>query len=125
RFWGIDFGLPYSDARPDETTVAGVALGLLFLGLNPRFFNWPSLELYVVAAIYRLAWEVGHLRGIFQLKFDMYRDALASPGPYLMVPRVVAAVSGVATVWIVYRVTTRLFDRTTGLVAAFFIAVAY
>ena len=125
RFWGIGFGLPYSEARPDETALISVALGLLFAGLNPRFFHWPSLEFYVVAALYRVAWEIGHLRGLFALKFDMYRHSLSEPGPYLLVPRVLAAVAGVVTVWIVYRVAERLFDRTTALVAAFFVAVAY
>ncbi len=125
RVWGITFGLPNSDVRPDEVTMIQISLGLLFAGLNPRFFHWPSLEFYVLAALYRIAFEFGHFRGVFRLKFDMFRDAMANPTPYLLVPRVISAAAGVLTVWLVYRVARELFDRTTALVAAFFIAVAY
>jgi hypothetical protein len=125
RAWGLTFGLPNSDVRPDETTTMAVALGLLFGGLNPRFFHWPSVEFYAVAAVYRLAFEVGHFRGLFHLKFDVYKDAMLNPTPYLLVPRVVSVVAGVVTVWLVYRVTQRLFDRATALVASFLTAVAY
>src|SRR6266705_2571479 len=79
RIWGLDFGLPYSDARPDETTMVQISLGLLFAGLNPRFFHWPSFEFYVLAMLYRVAFEIGHFRGAFRLKFDMFRHAMAHP----------------------------------------------
>jgi Dolichyl-phosphate-mannose-protein mannosyltransferase len=125
RIWGVTFGLPNSDARPDEVTLIQVALGLLFGGLNPHFFHWPSLEFYALAALYRVAFEVGRLRGSFTLKFDVFRDAMANPGPYLLVPRALSIAAGVWTVWLVYRLTRRLFDDETGIVAAFFLAVAF
>lgn len=125
RMWGITFGLPKSDVRPDETTMIQVSLGMLFGGLNPRFFHWPSLEFYVLAVLYRIAFEVAHFRGVFHLKFEMFQDAMANPGPYLLVPRAISVAAGVTTVWLVYRVTRELFDKATALVAAFFIAVAY
>jgi hypothetical protein len=125
RAWGITFGLPSSDVRPDETTMIHVSLGMLFAGLNPRFFHWPSLEFYVLAVLYRIAFEVAHFRGVFHLKFDMFQDAMANPGPYLLVPRAISVAAGVTTVWLVYRVTRELCDKATALVAAFFMAVAY
>jgi hypothetical protein len=70
RVWGITFGLPNSDVRPDEMTMVQISLGLLFAGLNPRFFHWPSLEFYVLAALYRIAFEVAHFRGLFRLKLS-------------------------------------------------------
>src|SRR4029077_7175063 len=99
--------------------------GLLYAGLNPHFFHWPSLEFYVVSAIYRIGWEIGHLRGLYRLKFDMYKDAAVHAAPFLIVPRVLAAAAGVATIWLVYKLIDRLFDRLTALTAAFFVAVAF
>ena len=75
RLWGLTFGLPHPETRPDETTIVVTAVGLLYAGLNPHFFNWPSFEFYVVSAIYRVGWEIGHLRGAYRLMFDMYKDA--------------------------------------------------
>jgi len=125
RFWGLGFGVPHSETRPDETTTVVTAIGLLYAGLNPHFFHWPSLEFYVVSAIYRIGWEIGHLRGLYRLKFDMYKDAAVRITPFLMVPRVLSAIAGVVTIWLVYRLVDRLFDRLTALAAAFFIAVAF
>lgn len=125
RFWGLTFGIPHPETRPDETTIVITATGLLYAGLNPHFFHWPSLEFYVVSAIYRLGWEIGHLRGLYRLKFDMFKDAAVHAGPFLMVPRVLAAAAGVATIWLVYKLIDRLFDRLTALTAAFFVAVAF
>ena len=125
RFWGLAFGVPHSETRPDETTIVVTAIALLYAGLNPHFFHWPSLEFYLVSAMYRIGWEIGHLRGLYRLKFDMYKDAAIRIAPFLMVPRVLSAIAGVVTIWLVYRLVDRLFDRLTALTAAFFMAVAF
>jgi 4-amino-4-deoxy-L-arabinose transferase-like glycosyltransferase len=125
RCWALTFGLPNPEIRPDETTIVGVALGLTYAGLNPHFFHWPSLEFYVVAAMYRLWFIYGHQRGWYHIKFDMFRAAAVDPTPWIMVPRILAAAAGIATVWLVYRLARDLFDRTTALVAAFFLAIAF
>ena len=39
RFYGIGFGLPYTQARPDETTVIDVALRFLSGIPSPRFYD--------------------------------------------------------------------------------------
>jgi len=125
RFWGLTFGLPNTDARPDEWTLVTISSGLLFVSVNPRFFHWPSLELYVVAFLYRLAWQVQHWRGLFQHKYEIAIAAVMHPAAFLLVPRVIGAATGVLTVWFVYRLTRTLIDRRTGLVAAFFLAIAF
>src|SRR5215475_4531976 len=125
RFWGLAFGVPHSGTRPDETTIVVTAIGLLYAGLNPHFFHWPSLEFYIVSAIYRIGWEIGHLRGLYRLKFDMYKDAAVHITPFVMVPRVLSVIAGVVTIWLVYRLMARLFDRLAALTAAFFVAVAF
>ena len=52
RVWGIGFGLPGASARPDETQIAGPAVGYLTGDLRPPFFQWPALFQYAVAAAY-------------------------------------------------------------------------
>jgi hypothetical protein len=125
RFWGLTFGVPHPDTRPDEIIVVTTAAGLLFTGLNPHFFQWPSLEFYVVSAIYRVGWEIGHLRGWYRLKFDMYQAAAVHATPFLLVPRTLSALAGVITIWLIYRLAARVFDRLTALTAAFFVAIAF
>jgi uncharacterized membrane protein len=125
RFWGLTFGIPHPDTRPEETTMVITATGLLYAGLSSRFFQWPSLEFYIVSAIYRVGWEIGHLRGWYRLKVDMYKAAAVDATPFLLVPRVLSALAGIVTIWLAYRLAARLFDRLTAIAAAFFVAVAF
>src|SRR5262245_7854461 len=57
--------------------------------------------------------------------FAMYQYAAVHATPFLIVARVIAVVSGVATIWLVYRLVERLIDRRTAITAAFFVAVAF
>src|SRR5258706_8649389 len=52
RLQGLGFGLPYIIARPDETEIAGPAVGFLSGDLRPPFFEWPTLFVYAVALMY-------------------------------------------------------------------------
>ena len=125
RFWGLTFGDSASRNTSRRNHHRHHRHWILYGGLNPHFFHWPSLEFYVVSAIYRIGWEIGHLRGLYRLKFDMYKDAAVHATPFLIVPRVLSAAAGVATIWLVYRLVDRLFDRLTAITAAFFVAVAF
>jgi 4-amino-4-deoxy-L-arabinose transferase-like glycosyltransferase len=55
----------------------------------------------------------------------MYKDAAVRATPFLLVPRALAVLAGVATIWLVYKLVDRLFDRLTALTSAFFVAVAF
>jgi hypothetical protein len=109
RLWGIGFGLP-AIYRPDEDVVVGRAMGVLHGVIDPHFANWPHLYMYVSAA-----W-LAILRPIFPL--------LGPAAPYLAV-RLLDAAIGTATVVVVYRFGRRAYGRTTGLVAAIALAVAF
>jgi len=125
RLWAIDFGFPALDTRPDEAVLVLIAASMLYVSVNPRFFHWPSLEFYVVSAIYRAWWQVQHWRGVFQHKYEIGYAILQHPAAFFLVPRVISAAAGVVTVALVYRLTMRVADRATALVAAFLLAVVF
>ena len=57
RFYPIWFGLPYAQARPDETAALGLAVSVRSGDLNPHFFHWPSLTIYLFAIVHTaLSW---------------------------------------------------------------------
>jgi 4-amino-4-deoxy-L-arabinose transferase-like glycosyltransferase len=125
RFWGLDFGLPHTEARPDESTLVGVALRIARGDLHPNFFNYPTLFMYVLAALYRAVYAVGLIGGWFE-SFDHFLRVwtVDSPGPYLL-GRTLSAASGTATVAVLYLLGRRLFGRETGIVGAAFLALAF
>ena len=69
RFWGLDTGLP-NMSRPDEQNISRpvvqTVLQSFFNGhpsLNPEFFIYPSLYMYMLTLAYGVYYLLGHLAG--------------------------------------------------------------
>ena len=52
RFYGLGFGLPHQGVRPDELTLIARVMEFFSWDLNPRFFSYPSLLMYILFAAY-------------------------------------------------------------------------
>jgi 4-amino-4-deoxy-L-arabinose transferase-like glycosyltransferase len=125
RFWGIGFGLPFAYARPDETEIAGPAVGFLSGDLRPPFFQWPTLFTYIVALMYAVYGGLaGALTGFASLA-DFAESRRQNIAPFLLAGRFLSMSMGVVTVWAVYAVGRRVFNEIVGVVAAMFLAVAF
>ncbi len=125
RLWGIGFGLPFAYARPDETEIAGPAVGFLSGDLRPPFFQWPTLFSYIVALMYAIYGGLaGALTGFASLA-DFAESRRQNIAPFLLAGRFLSMSMGVVTVWAVYAVGRRVFNEIVGVVAAMFLAVAF
>lgn len=126
RVWGLQFGLPLVLARPDEQLIAGKAIEFFQKGtLNPRFFDYPTLYLYLLAGLYYLYFALGWVAGWFQSFADFLASFPTHWVPFFLIGRVVGAVSGTATVWLVYALARRLLDHRAAVVAALFSSLAF
>jgi len=125
RFWGLDFGLPHTETRPDESSIVAVAIRIAHGDLHPHFFNYPTLYMYVLAALYWGVYGLGRVGGWFE-SFEQFAHVWTSEavGPYL-VSRALSATAGTATVAALYLLGRRLFGRQTGVIAAVFLALAF
>jgi len=125
RFWGLDFGLPHTETRPDESSIVGIAVSIARGDLHPHFFNYPTLYMYVLAALYLGVYAVGRVGGWFD-SFEQFAHVWTGEavGPYL-VSRVLSATAGTATVAAVYLLGKRLFGHQVGVAAAVFLAFAF
>ncbi len=126
RFWGLRFGLPLVNARPDELIISDRAITMIRNGtLNPEFFDYPSLYLYATAALYLGYFAVGRVAGWFP-SFEAFVESWATHWvPFFLIGRTVGALSGTATIAVTFLVGRRLFGPRVGLVAAFFLALAF
>jgi 4-amino-4-deoxy-L-arabinose transferase-like glycosyltransferase len=122
RLWGIGFGLPHPNCRPDEGAIASLASGMYNGDLNPHSFNYPALFLLVIAATLRVLDE--SLGALQDLGIRWSVSVTATTTTYL-VARLLSAATGIASVWVTFRVALRLFGRNTALAAAAFLALAF
>lgn len=83
--------------------------------LNPRFFNWPSLYIYLLAAVYGVLFggAPGGVPGAFA----------EAPGLVYLVGRLVTAAFGAATVGVLYAVGRISHGPVVGGLAALLLAV--
>lgn len=125
RLWGIGFGLPFAIARPDETQIAGSAVGFLSGNLRPPFLEWPTLFAYTVALIYVAYFALTRPFTGYATLVDFAESRRVSLVPFFILSRGLSALMGVMTVWWVYAIGRRAFDETVGIVAATFLALSF
>ncbi len=112
RLLGVAWGLPdnthWYSYHPDEWQMVEGAIGLAVRGeANPRFFNYPSLTIYLV-------WLV---------TIPLRLAGLGLPSHYLAA-RLLSVVCGVLTIALTARLGQRLGGTRVGLVAAGLLAIA-
>ncbi|HEX2456160.1 MAG TPA: glycosyltransferase family 39 protein [Vicinamibacterales bacterium] len=123
RLWGLAFGLPHPAARPDEEAVASIAGSFSGGDFASPGFVYPPLFMLVVAATVWLVFT--------RLPAILARINVHPPIPELSIPsqrilaRLLSAASGVASVWLLFRIATRLFGKIVGFTAAAFLALAF
>jgi len=123
RFRGIRFGLPYTQARPDETAIID-PVRVLLSGHLPHFYDYPWLFLWIVAIAYVGYFLWGAATGTFQSMSAMLASWPVHWEPFFLIPRVISAAAGTLTVLIVFRLGRQVRDDATAIVSALFFALA-
>jgi hypothetical protein len=123
RVVGLDFGLPHV-YNQDELSIMARALGFAKGDLNPHNFLYPTFYFYVLFAWLGAFFVAGRVLGMFSSLAAFQTQFFVDPSAIYLAGRALSVASGVACVWIVYRVGARLAGRTAGLAGALFLAVA-
>ena len=129
RVWGLTWGLPsathYFSYHPDESVVLEHAsLGMnVFAGqLLPHFYNYGSLQLYLVCFANTLAALFGAV-DIVPKNYPAIGDWWPQWAKMYLIGRSLTVGMGVGTVWAVYAIGLRLWGRRAGLLAALTLAI--
>ncbi|HLE42548.1 MAG TPA: glycosyltransferase family 39 protein [Methylomirabilota bacterium] len=112
RIWGNDYGLPHT-YHPDEGHIVNRAIRFHGGDLDPKFFNWPSLYMYVLSAVYGVVFG---LRGVVAA-FSQ------DPIPFYLIGRTLTALMGTATIAVLYVLAAEAYGVTVGLLAGLFLTV--
>lgn len=123
RLLGIQQGLPYV-LYPDEAVLVNHAMAFGTGDLNPHYFIYPSLYMYVLFLIYGVGYVAGHALGIFSSTEDFARLLFTNATPFYLSGRLIAASCGTITVGLVFLLAQRCYSTRVGLAAAAFLAVS-
>ncbi len=118
RTLGLDFGLPLVDARPDERNVIIRAISLSPGDPNPRFFNYPSGYVYLLAGLARM-WALGAVtRGLAPTTDAALAGFFVDPKGLVMLSRWCVAIASALTIPATFLLGRRLGGDRVGLLAA-------
>jgi hypothetical protein len=125
RMWGLRFGLPNTDCRPDETVIVELATQFWSGDLDPHFFRYPTLDIYLTSMAFAADYLQGRVRGTYS-SVSAFRERLLEDGPrFYLLARGLTALLGTATILVLYRLASAVAGHATGLVAAFFLSLTY
>lgn len=119
RLAAVRFGLP-AMLDPDELMFEIGAYKMLSGGhLDPGWFGHPATTtMYLLAVIDIAVFAIGHSFGIFAGPHQFANAIFFDPSLIVLPGRIAMCLFGAGTVFLTYRLATRIFDRATGLVAA-------
>ena len=125
RFWALGFGLPHTQARPDEIFIIDVALRYLRGDFWAPFYDYPRLFCYLVTAGYLAYFWYGRMLGRFLTLYGFVARFPVHWEPFFLIGRAISASAGVLTILVVYRIGRRLGDASVGLLGAFFLSLSF
>ncbi len=119
---GIGYGLPHV-FQPDEPITVNRALRFGSGDLNPHFFYYPSLLMYLYFFLYGLYFAAGYGAGIFSGVQAFAHAFITDPTPFYVIGRAFSAFSILAGLVFLFRCGEGRGGRGAGLWAV--LAVAF
>lgn len=116
RFYGLTFGLP-SNYHPDEVPKINAIMHMVANhDLNPDYFLHPSLLLYLTYGMNALLHWASFPFSSLEIPSDFRTTAF-------LAGRIVSALAGTTSIYLVYCIGRRLFTPHVGIAAAALLAV--
>ncbi|MDD2890741.1 MAG: glycosyltransferase family 39 protein [bacterium] len=125
RLWGVDFGLPglfYIDERffPYNAFYA-----LTHKGYIPKAFFYGNLIPYLLSVFYSIYFVVLKIMGMVKTPFDFLVLYMKDPTNVYLIGRILFVCASTLSVWALYLLGKKLYNRTIGLLSAFFLAFSF
>ncbi len=129
RLYQIGWGLPYvyEEATPLKKAWSMWGWGSpRGLDLNPHFFNYPSLIIYLHVVSQGLVFALMKITGVVTSGADYHARFIVDPTPVYYAGRLISVVFGAGTVWMAWLVARRFnpeYSRVVSVAAALLVSV--
>ncbi|MFH1539510.1 MAG: glycosyltransferase family 39 protein [bacterium] len=117
RFYGVDWGLP-AELHIDETHFVPRAIKFGTGDLNPHFFLYPTLYMYMLFAAYAAYFVAGMVFGVFQGASDFAMQYFLDPSAFYIIGRSMTASLNLLTALLVFVIARKVFSPAAGFAAA-------
>lgn len=122
RAIGINYGLPFA-YHDDEPILVNYALAYGMGDFNPHFFNISPFLTYCLFFLYGIFFVAGCIFGLFHNTKDFAYLYLNNPTYFFLIGRVAfGLISGTLSVFLLYLLGKKYFNRTVALLASLFLA---
>lgn len=125
RLQSIGFGLPALNDSDELMFELGAVKMLRGLTFDPGWFGHPATTtMYVLALVDVAVFVCGYVAGWFS-SVQHFGDVIYGDPTWVILPgRIAIALFAIGTIFLVYRLAERLFDRRAALVAVTLLAVS-
>ena len=124
RIIGIGYGLPNFYHR-DEQYYINMALGFGSGDFNPHIFENPPFASYLLFFLYGTYYVYLKLSGVVTIPSDFVELYLSDPSSFILIGRsFLGLLMGTISLPVIYLLGKKMFSKSVGLLAAFFLAVS-
>ncbi len=124
RLWGIGFGLP-GNFFIDDSVFVNKAAAMGTGDLNPHFFGYPTFYIYLVAFVYGIIFAISRFFGLINSVQDFQSLFFVNPTLFYLAVRILSALFGAATIWLVWKIGKLVYSERAGLLGALFLSLCY
>lgn len=119
----IGWGLPHI-YFPDESFIINRALRMGTFNLDPEYYGYGVLHVYLLAFLYAVDFVFSYLVGSVHSADDFALAFFRDPSAIYLISRMVSVVAGTLTLYTTYLLGKNLFGRTVGLLSASALALS-
>jgi dolichyl-phosphate-mannose-protein mannosyltransferase len=123
RTVGVAYGLPFH-FHWDEPTIMNRVIRMGGGGLNPHFFYYPTLLMYLLLVTQGALYAAGHVLHVYPSANDFAVSYLTDSTASYVAGRMLVASLGAATVFLTYVLGRRYLSPAAGLIGAVLLAVS-
>ncbi|MDD5529668.1 MAG: glycosyltransferase family 39 protein [bacterium] len=124
RLWGINFGLPELFHADERWFIYDIFYAMTHKG-HVLLYGYGNFIPYIFGSIYGVYYIVLKIAGVLKTPFDFLVFYIKDPSSIYLIARFIFVIIGSVSIFAIYLLGKKLYNKWIGLIAAFFLAFAF